>query len=151
MDAPVGQLGADEALAVMAPDKKVFHAVDRPTFSESWYRVADLKPRLRPTVQIHRQHYAGRCGTSSRTLQQPVLPPERLSLSIHSPSGRPAERAESGNLQRTVRRLRPTQGEAIQLMGQLYVSNLLLSEVPPDAGSLLNRYRKRISREVRAI
>ena len=33
--------------------------VDRPTFSESWYRVADLRPRLRSTVQVHRQHFRG--------------------------------------------------------------------------------------------
>ncbi len=33
--------------------------VDRPTFSESWYRVAELCPRLRSTVQIHRQHFRG--------------------------------------------------------------------------------------------
>ena len=34
--------------------------VDRPTFSESWYRVAELRPRLRSTVQVLRQHYRGR-------------------------------------------------------------------------------------------
>ena len=33
--------------------------VDRPTFSESWYRVATLRPRLRATVQVHRQHFRG--------------------------------------------------------------------------------------------
>jgi len=33
--------------------------VDRPTFSESWYRVAELRPRLRSTVQITRQHFRG--------------------------------------------------------------------------------------------
>ena len=34
--------------------------VDRPTFSESWYRVAELKPRLRSLVQSYRQRYRGR-------------------------------------------------------------------------------------------
>lgn len=43
----------------------------------------------------------------------------------------------------------PTQGEAIQLLGQLYASNLLQGELPPDAEGLFNRYRKRVSREVR--
>ena len=31
----------------------------RPTFSESWYRVADLAARLRPSAQISRQYYRG--------------------------------------------------------------------------------------------
>ncbi len=34
--------------------------VERPTFSESWYRVAQIAPRMRATVQVHRQHYRGR-------------------------------------------------------------------------------------------
>jgi putative peptide zinc metalloprotease protein len=42
----------------------------------------------------------------------------------------------------------PTQPEAIQLLGQLYAANLLASELPGDAQSLLNRYRKRRVREV---
>src|SRR5947208_9137279 len=29
----------------------------RPTFSESWYRVAGLRARLRPSAQISRQYY----------------------------------------------------------------------------------------------
>jgi len=30
--------------------------MNRPTFNESWYRVASLRPRLRTTVQTHRQN-----------------------------------------------------------------------------------------------
>jgi len=43
----------------------------------------------------------------------------------------------------------PTQGEAIQLLGQLYTSNLLQGELPPDAAGLLNRFSKRRAREVK--
>jgi len=42
----------------------------------------------------------------------------------------------------------PTQGEAIQLLGQLYTSNLLQAELPPDAEGLFRRYQKRVQREV---
>ncbi len=35
-------------------------ANERPTFSALWHRVRALKPRLRPHVQITRQHYRGR-------------------------------------------------------------------------------------------
>jgi putative peptide zinc metalloprotease protein len=43
----------------------------------------------------------------------------------------------------------PTQGEAIQLLGQLYTSNLLQAELPPDTEGLFRRYRQRRGREVR--
>jgi putative peptide zinc metalloprotease protein len=42
----------------------------------------------------------------------------------------------------------PTQGEAIQLLGQLYTSNLLHAELPPDAEGLFKRHQKRVRREV---
>jgi putative peptide zinc metalloprotease protein len=42
----------------------------------------------------------------------------------------------------------PTQGEAIQLLGQLYTSNLLHAELPPDAEGLFKRHQKRVQREV---
>ncbi|MCC8108013.1 MAG: hypothetical protein LIQ30_02990, partial [Planctomycetes bacterium] len=42
----------------------------------------------------------------------------------------------------------PTQGEAIQLIGQMYTSNLLQAEIPPDSESIFQRYRKRRKREV---
>jgi putative peptide zinc metalloprotease protein len=44
----------------------------------------------------------------------------------------------------------PTQGEAIQLLGQLYTSNLLLADLPPDAEGLFRRYRQRRAREVQS-
>ncbi|NLH43297.1 MAG: hypothetical protein GX448_15765, partial [Planctomycetes bacterium] len=34
-------------------------AVERPTFHEAWYRVADLKPRLLTGVKIRRQYFRG--------------------------------------------------------------------------------------------
>ncbi|MCP4712512.1 MAG: hypothetical protein GY869_28135, partial [Planctomycetes bacterium] len=44
----------------------------------------------------------------------------------------------------------PTQGEVIQLLGQLYTSNLLLAELAPDTASLFSRYRKRIRRQIQS-
>ncbi len=43
----------------------------------------------------------------------------------------------------------PTQGEVIQLLSQLYGSNLLSADLPPDAEGLFKRQRKRVQREVR--
>ena len=43
----------------------------------------------------------------------------------------------------------PTQGEVIQLLGQLYSSNLLQADLPPDSEGLFKRYKKRVGREVK--
>ena len=43
----------------------------------------------------------------------------------------------------------PTQGEVIALLGQLYTSNLLQADVPPDAMGLFRRYKQRVGREVK--
>ena len=32
---------------------------DRPTFSEHWYRVSGLRPRLMPSVMVRKQFYRG--------------------------------------------------------------------------------------------
>ena len=42
----------------------------------------------------------------------------------------------------------PTQGEVIQLLGQLHAMNLLYVDLPPDAEGLLNRYHRRVKRQV---
>lgn len=44
----------------------------------------------------------------------------------------------------------PTQGEAIRLLGQLYTSNLIHAELPPDAESLFTRFRRRKVRETQS-
>jgi putative peptide zinc metalloprotease protein len=124
--------------------------IERPTFSESWYRVAALRPRLRSTVQVHRQHFRG-----------------QMWHVLQDPSSNQFFRLNEGGYQfvallegrRTVAEVwricndqlgdaAPTQGEAIQLLGQLYTSNLLQAELQPDAEGLFNRYRKRKTREV---
>jgi len=127
-------------------------AVDRPTFSESWYRVAELRPRLRSAVQIHRQHFRGRMWY---VVQDPSSNQFfRLTESAYRFVGMLDGR-------RTVAQAwhicndqlgddAPTQGEAIQLLGQLYTSNLLQAELSPDAESLFRRYRTRVRREVQS-
>ena len=124
--------------------------VDRPTFSESWYRVADLRPRLRSTVQIHRQHFRGQMW---HVVQDPGSNQFfRLNEAAYQFAAMlDGRRTVSEVWQSCNERLgdaAPTQGEAIQLLGQLYSSNLLQAELPPDAEGLFNRYRKRVRREV---
>ena len=124
--------------------------VDRPTFSESWYRVAELRPRLRPTVQIHRQHFRG------QTWHVVQDPSNNQFFRLNDAAYRFVALLDGRRNVAEVWKLcneqlgdnAPTQNEAIQLLGQLFVSNLLLSEVPADTQSLFNRYSKRVRREV---
>lgn len=124
--------------------------VERPTFSESWYRVADMRPRLRPTIQTHRQHFRGQMW---HVVQDPSNNQfSRLSDPAYRFVALLDGRRTVGDCWKICNEQlgdgAPTQGEVIQLLGQLYVSNLLLSEVPPDVESLFQRYKKRIQREV---
>lgn len=126
--------------------------VDRPTFSESWYRVAGIRPRLRSTVQIHRRHFRNRPWY---VIQDPASNQfSRLSESgYHFIGLLDGDRTVADVWRICNEQLgdqSPTQGEAIQLLGQLYTSNLLMAELPPDAESLLSRYRKRKLREIQS-
>ena len=124
--------------------------VDRPTFSESWYRVANLRPRLRSTVQIYRQHYRGQTW---HVVEDPSSNQFfRLNVPGYHFVGMLDGRRTVSEVWRACNEqlgdAAPTQNEAIQLLGQLYTSNLLQAELPPDAEGLFNRYRKRRAREV---
>lgn len=123
----------------------------RPTFSGSWHRVAELRPRLRAGVRVTRQRFRG-----------------RLWYLFHDPSStshyrmsRPAY-AFAGLLdgRRTVdeawtiaaERLgdeAPTQDEAITVLGQMHSSSLLHADMPGDAELLLRRRTRTRQREAR--
>jgi len=125
-------------------------AVDRPTFSESWYRVAELKPALRTVVQTYRQHYRARMWHVLRdpTNNQFFRLDDAGYHFVGMLDGKRtvAQVWEAANEQLGDRA--PTQGEAIQLLGQLFTSNLLQAELPPDAAGMFERYRKRVRREI---
>ncbi|MFW6155071.1 MAG: hypothetical protein ACOC95_07645 [Planctomycetota bacterium] len=125
--------------------------VERPTFSESWYRVSGLRPRLRSTVQVHRQHYRGQMWY---VLQDPsnnqfYRQNESAYQFVAMLDGRRTVGEAWQLCNEQLGDAAPTQGEAIQLLGQLYTSNLIQCELPPDAQGLFNRFRKRVQREVK--
>lgn len=126
--------------------------VERPTFSESWYRVATLCPRLRATVQIHRQHFRGQMW---HVVQDPANNQFfRLNeAAYHFVALLDGRRNVAEAWKISIEQLgdhAATQQEAIQILGQLYTSNLLQAELPPDAAGLFRRYRKRVRREVQS-
>jgi putative peptide zinc metalloprotease protein len=112
--------------------------------SSSWYRVADLRPRLRSHVRIHRHHYRGELW---------YVLEDRVSRRMHRFN--PVAHYLIGLMdgRRTVQEIwdaaidrfgddAPTQDEAIRLLGQLHAAEVLQSEVTPDVAELLRRARK---------
>jgi putative peptide zinc metalloprotease protein len=125
--------------------------IDRPTFSETWYRVAEVRPRLRSSVQSFRQHFRGR---TFHVLQDPNANQfYRLDdagyLFVALLDGKRTVQEVWDLCNEKLGDRAPTQGEAIQLLGQLWASNLLQADLSPDAQSMFDRQRKRIGREVR--
>lgn len=125
-------------------------AVERPTFSESWHRVAELKPRLRAAVRNFRQYYRGRMWhvLADPANNQFFRLDDAAYHFVALLDGRRtvAEAWKISNEDLGDRA--PTQGEAIQLLGQLYMSNLLQAELPPDSQQMFSRYSKRVNREI---
>ncbi len=115
-----------------------------PLFSSSWYRVAELQPRLRSHAQIHRHRYRGQTWyvLEDRASQRHHRFTPQAHLLIGLMDG-----------QRTVQELweiacdrlgdeSPTQDEVIQLLGQLHAGDVLQCDVPPDAAELLERHER---------
>jgi len=123
-------------------------ANERPTFSPLWHRVRALKPRLRPHVQITRQHYRGRRWHVAHD-------PASNQFYRLSPVGYEFVGLLDGK--RTVEEVwdialgnhgdsAPTQQEVIELLGQMYSSNLLAIDGTPETEQLLTRGRDRAKR-----
>ena len=121
----------------------------QPLFSDSWYRVAGLQPRLRGHATIHRHQYRGRTWyvVEDRASQRFLRCTRQAHLLIGLMDGR-----------RTVQELwqivceqlgdeAPTQDEAIQVLSQLHASDVLQCDVPPDAAEILQRYERQQHRQ----
>jgi putative peptide zinc metalloprotease protein len=122
----------------------------RPTFSESWYRVAELRAKLRSSAHIFRQFYRG----------------ERWYV-VRDPAGNQFHRLSDAAYRfvglldgrRTVAEAwelvggqladdAPTQPEVIQILSQLYSANLLEADISPDATVLLRRHKQLQKRQM---
>ena len=125
-------------------------AVERPTFHESWYRVADLRPRLLSSVQVYRQHFRGQMWYVLENPSNNAF--SRISRDAYNFIGLLDGRRTVAEVWKICNEQfgdnAPTQPEVIQLLGHLYSSNLLYAELAPDAESLFNRYHTRIKRQI---
>jgi putative peptide zinc metalloprotease protein len=122
----------------------------RPTFSESWYRVAELKPRLRAGAQMSRQYYRGErwyvvrdpAGNQFHRLSDAAY--RFLGLLDGKRTVAQAWDLVGGQLADDA----PTQPEVIQILSQLYAANLLETDITPDATVLLRRHKQMVKRQI---
>ena len=112
-----------------------------PLFSNLWYRVAELKPRIRSHARMHRHRYHDEVWY---LLQDPASgrmhrfsPAARLIISMMDGRLSVAELWEIAN--RRLGDAAPTQDELISLLGQLHAADLLQSNVTPDVAELFSR------------
>lgn len=120
------------------------------TFSENWYRVADVRARLRSAVQVHRLHFRGQTCYVVRD------PANNKFFRLHSAAYRfmglldgrrtVAEAWRASNEQLGDEAV--TQDEAVEVLGRLYTADLLAADLPADAEGLFQRYRRRRVREL---
>lgn len=122
--------------------------MEKSIYSSSWYRVADLKPRLRGHARIHRYHFRGQLWymlqdrTSGRFHR--FTPSTYLVISLLD-----GERSVQEIWDLACERLGDdvlTQDEMIRLLAQLYSSNVLFGDVMPDMDEMsdrIGRQRKR--------
>lgn len=116
---------------------------ERSTFSPFWHRVRVLRPRLRPHVQLTRQHYRGRRWyvvhdpSSNQFFRLNVVAHEFVGL---LDGRRTVEDVWQHSLTRHGDEAL-TQNEVIQLLSQLFGGNLLAADIPPETEQLLSRGR----------
>lgn len=121
----------------------------RPTFSESWYRVKDLRAKLRPSTQVSRQYYRGErwyvvrdpAGNQFHRLSDAAY--RFVGLLDGSRTVGEAWELVGGQLADDA----PTQPEVIQILSQLHTANLLETDVSADAMVLLRRHKQQQKRK----
>ena len=113
-------------------------------YSPSWYRVEDMRPRLRGHVRIHRHHYRG---------ERWYILEDRISRRVHRFN--PVAHYIIGLMdgRRTVDEIwesaitrfgddAPSQDEVIRLLAQLHQAEVLQTEITPDLAELMLRARR---------
>lgn len=112
--------------------------------SPSWYRVANLKPRLREHARMHRHRYRGQVWfvvsdpASGRTHRFTLA----AQLILNGMDGR---RSVSELWEISNKRLgesAPTQDDLIRLLGQLHTADLMQCDVSPDVSELFLRAQR---------
>lgn len=126
--------------------------MERKLFSESWHRVAAQKIRLRPSVRVRKQYFRGRTWYVANDLygdQFFRFRPEAWDFIARLDGTKTVEEVWQDCLDKKGDEA-PGQGEAIQILSNLYQSNLIVSDFPADVVQLFERQKKRHAREWKA-
>ena len=113
-------------------------------FSPSWYRVANLKPRIRAHAVIHRHAYRGKVWfvlqdhAAGRSHRFSPAAHHFVGLMDGSRTVQQIWEASSARLGDAA----PTQEEVIRLLGQLHSADALLCDVPPDGMEVFRRHQR---------
>lgn len=121
-------------------------------FSTYWYKVADLRPRIRGHSRISRHHYRGQRWYV--LLDQSTGNSYRFSPAAYQIIGLMDGRRTVEELWHCAGRLygdeAPGQGEVIGLLSKLYSADMLVCAVPADTRALLERQEKSSRAKARA-
>ena len=110
-------------------------------FSSSWYRVAEIKPRLRSHVKIHRHHYRGQLwyvlqDQSSGRFHR-FTPASHIVISLMNGQRSMQEIWDMACIALDEDAM--TQDQLIQLLSQLHRSDVLQGDVLPDTAEMSQR------------
>jgi putative peptide zinc metalloprotease protein len=114
-------------------------------FSSFWFRVARLRPRLRPDVRVRRHRYRGEVWyviADGSTGQLHRFTAGAFDLISRMNGARSVGDIWTEIVQK-IGRDAPSQDDVIRLLSQLHRADLLHTDVPPDIVELENRSRKR--------
>lgn len=112
-----------------------------PLLSPDWYRVAGLRPQLRPGIAVTQQQVRGEAWhlfTDPASGQHHRFNHAAQQL-LGACDGRRTVDAVWTDLVDRLGDAAPTQGEALGLLAQAFGANLMVGDLPPDAAALLQR------------
>jgi putative peptide zinc metalloprotease protein len=118
--------------------------------ANSWYRIADIKPRLRAHAQLHRQHYRRQTWYVLQDHQSGryfrISPAANLVLCLMD--GRRSMQQIWDIAGERFGAERPTQDETVRLLVHLHQCDLLHGDVPPDMAELERRSARQKQRSL---
>ena len=129
---------------VLDQQRKIFH--------ESWYRLSESKIALRASVQVHRQVYR---GVVWYVLYEPFtnkfyrLPQGAYEFVSRLSVNKTVGEVWNGMLNSATGEI-PGQGEVIEMLAQLYQSNMLMYDGIEDGAKLFERNQKQNRKKVKA-
>jgi putative peptide zinc metalloprotease protein len=120
-------------------------------YSQSWYRVAGLKPRLRSHARVHRHDYRDEVWYVLEDSSSGRF--HRFSAAANYLIGlMDGERTVQQIWDAAVARLgddAPTQDETIRLLGQMHGADVLVCDLPPDSREIFQRREQHQQRQWR--